>query len=146
MFRLRYDNAQGMNRPDRAEYFYGAWQELSFHPHGIQHGGVFIDANARGPIQLPSEVSFQEPSAYLEYAFSKRFSAFADVPLRFVTFRGLQEDTSGVRDETEPGQISPILVLVERINFSLSRERKTMVSRRPITPASPTSNSASSMP
>jgi len=39
-FRLRYDAANGMNRPDRAEYMYGAWQELSYHPHGVVSNGV----------------------------------------------------------------------------------------------------------
>jgi hypothetical protein len=91
MFRLRYDTAYNLNRPDRAEYIYGAWQELSFHPHGIvSHGvanGVFVDANTRGPTQSGNQVDYQEASVYFEYAFARRFSAFVDLPYRFVHFR-----------------------------------------------------------
>jgi hypothetical protein len=92
MLRMRFDSAYGLNRPDRATYFYATWKELSFHPHGINHGGVLFDPNAKGPDALPANVNYQEISSYLELALNKRFSLFADVPVRFQTFRGLQED------------------------------------------------------
>ena len=93
-FRLRYDSAFEVNRPDRATYIYGAWKELSFHPHAIRGSGrPFFDGGARGPDQLPTEVNYQEPSAYFEAATKNhRFSGFLDIPLRFVDFRHLQED------------------------------------------------------
>jgi hypothetical protein len=90
--RLRYDAGFGMNRPDRAEFFYAAWKELSFHPHAVQGGGVFFDAKARGPEIISSNLDFQEASAYGEYAFSNRFSAFADVPFRYVHWSNILED------------------------------------------------------
>ncbi len=90
--RLRYDAGFGMNRPDRAEYFYAAWGELGFHPHGVNQGGVFFDPKARGPQQLPGSLNFQDASAYMEYALNSRFSAFVEVPQRFVDFRHLFED------------------------------------------------------
>lgn len=90
--RLRYDAGFGMNRPDRAEYFYAAWQELSFHPHGVQNGGVFFDPKARGPAILASRLDYQEASAYGEYAFSNRLSAFVDTPFRYVDFDHILED------------------------------------------------------
>jgi hypothetical protein len=92
MLRLRYDFGFGVNRPDRAEYFYAAWRELSFHPHAISGKGVVYDLNARGPDQLPANLNYQEAYTYLEYALSHRFSAFLDVPIRYVNFRHLQED------------------------------------------------------
>jgi hypothetical protein len=92
-FRLRYDAGFDMNRPDRAEYFYATWRELSFHPHGITNTGkVFFDPRANGPEQLPAKIDYQEASAYGEYAVTKRFSIFVDIPVRFVDFDGNQED------------------------------------------------------
>ena len=96
MFRLRYDAGFNMNRPDRAEFFYGAWQELSFHNHGIvddgQFKGIMFDPKAKGPFQLPARLDYQEASAYMEYAPSQRFSAFVDIPVRYVDFDNLHED------------------------------------------------------
>jgi hypothetical protein len=91
-FRLRYDAGFDLNRPDRASYFYGAWSELSFHPHGINNGGVFFAANAPGPNILPGHVNYQEASAYQEVAFGNRFSVFAEGPYRFINFQDLHED------------------------------------------------------
>jgi hypothetical protein len=91
-FRLRFDSAFDDNRPDRAEYLYGAWKELGFHPHGVQGGGVFFDPKAMGPTLLPGYVNYQIPEAYFEYAFLKRFSAFVQVPYRTIQFHNLQED------------------------------------------------------
>ncbi len=93
MFRLRYDAGFGLNRPDRAEYFYASWGELAFHPHGINGGGVFFDPHAKGPTILPASLNYQEVSAYTEYAFNTRVSAFLDVPYRFLNFRHLLEDS-----------------------------------------------------
>jgi hypothetical protein len=92
-FRIRYDAAFNLNRPDRAEYFYGAWQELGFHPHGIQGNGVFFDPKAKGPDLLPTNVDYQQPTAYMEFATpNHRWSGFVEVPYRFINFRDLQED------------------------------------------------------
>ncbi len=102
LFRLRYDAGFDMNRPDRAEYFYGAWREMSFHPHGIvsdgQFKGIMFDPKARGPFQLPGRLDYQEASAYLEVARNERFSAFLDIPVRYVDFDNLLEDPSSDKD------------------------------------------------
>jgi hypothetical protein len=99
-FRLRYDSAFDVNRPDRATYIYGAWQELSFHPHAVRGTGQPIfDGGARGPEQLGTEVNYQEPSAYFEFATkNNRLSAFIHVPFRFIDFRHLQEDPEPLAD------------------------------------------------
>jgi hypothetical protein len=101
MFRLRYDNGFNLNRPDRAQFFYATWKELSFHPHGTTSGGVFFDPNARGPDVLPRRVDYQEIYPYFEYALSKQFSIFTEVPTRFVHFKGLLEDNP--ESERKPG-------------------------------------------
>jgi hypothetical protein len=92
MLRLRYDAAFDVTRPDRGEYFWAAWKELSFHPHGINNEGVLFDPRARGLTALPQSVDYQEASIYLEYAHSPRFSFFTTVPFRFVDLHNLQED------------------------------------------------------
>jgi len=99
-FRLRYDAGFDMNRPDRAEFFYAEWKELSFHPHGVQGGGVFFDPKARGPEILPGKLDFQEASSYIEWACNNRVSAFVEVPVSFVDFDNLQEDPDR---ERKPG-------------------------------------------
>jgi len=109
MFRLRYDNARDINRPDRAEYLYATWKEMSFHQHGILKNGVFqgvfFDPNAQGPVQSPGNLNMQEISGYMEYAVSNRLSGFVDVPVRFLHFRGLQEggDETPSNDQGVPG-------------------------------------------
>jgi hypothetical protein len=92
MFRLRYDAGFDMNHPDRAEFFYAAWKELSFHPHGVNGNGVIFDPKARGPEQLPGRLDFQDVSTYLELAYNNRLSAFVEIPTRFVDFDNIQED------------------------------------------------------
>jgi hypothetical protein len=92
MMRLRYDFGFGVNRPDRAEYFYAAWRELSFHPHAITGKGIIFDQNARGPEQLPANLNYQQFSTYMEFAYNHRLSAFVNVPVRYVNFRHIEED------------------------------------------------------
>jgi hypothetical protein len=92
-FRLRYDSAYDMNRPDRGEFFFASVRELSFHPHGIDGGGIYFDPRSRGPEQMPQHVNYQEASPYLEYALNRRFSLFAELPFRYLEFRGNQEDS-----------------------------------------------------
>jgi hypothetical protein len=92
MFRLRYSSEFDINRPDRAEFIWPSWRELSFHPHGINGNGTYFDPKARGPEALPGELDLQELSAYFELAFNKRFSMFVDVPERFVASRNILEE------------------------------------------------------
>lgn len=68
-FRIRYDAAWGMNRPDRAEYFYAKC-------------GCF--PGAPGPLLPERNIDFQEATAYIEIAPAQRFSVFADLPIRAI--------------------------------------------------------------
>ncbi len=47
-------------------------------------------------------MNVQEPSAYLEWAFNKRLSAFVDVPLRYLDFTRLQEDNPESEQKRNP--------------------------------------------
>jgi hypothetical protein len=69
-FRIRYDAMYDMNRPDRAEYFYGKC-------------GCF-GGNAPGPRRLERSVDAQDTTFYLELAPVQRFSVFIDVPIRAI--------------------------------------------------------------
>jgi hypothetical protein len=81
--RLRYDAAYNMNRPDRAEFFYGKC-------------GCF-GGNAPGPILPERTVDSQEPSLYVELAPTERFSAFIDVPFRMIN-PDVNNNASGIGD------------------------------------------------
>lgn len=69
--RLRFDSAADNNRPDRAEFFYPKC-------------GCFGTPDAKGPRLPERSVDYQEFTTYVEYAFSNRFSAFVEVPYRFL--------------------------------------------------------------
>jgi hypothetical protein len=105
MFRLRFDAAFDMNHPDRAEWFWPAWREMALHAHAINKHGVFqgfeFDPTAKGPVQFANRVDFEEIHPYVEVAFTNRLSAFVDVPVRFVHFRDLKEETA---NEPFPGE------------------------------------------
>ncbi len=77
-YRVRFDSAYGNNEPDRAEFFYakcGCFRNL---PPATR------DLNAAGPPKPETNVDYQEISNYFEWATSKKFSVFAEVPVRFI--------------------------------------------------------------
>jgi hypothetical protein len=82
--RFRFDAAYGDNRPDRAEFFYAKC-------------GCFRTPDSRGPPLTESKVDYQEISSYAEVAFDNRFSAFLEVPVRFMNFE-VNQDTNGLSD------------------------------------------------
>lgn len=83
VLRLRYDAAYDMNRPDRAEYFYGKC-------------GCF-GGNAPGPVLPERSVDAQEASVYLEVAPTERFSVFIDLPFRMINPE-VNDNASGIGD------------------------------------------------
>jgi hypothetical protein len=79
-FRLRYDAAYNSNRPNRAEFFYAK---------GFPGGPG---------VPLPeTRVDYQDLSAYLEMATGDRFSAFVELPVRFLNPE-INRDTAGFAD------------------------------------------------
>lgn len=87
-FRLRADAAYGDNRPDRAEFFYpkcGCFKIAG------------IDPKASGPPLTESSVDFQDISSYLEWAPTKQFSGFIEVPVRFLNPQ-VNQNVNGLGD------------------------------------------------
>ncbi len=82
-FRLRFDSAYDGNRPDRAEFFYAKC-------------GCF-GGNAKGPPLAETSVDYQDLTGYLEYAPREWFSAFVEVPWRFLN-PDINANTHGVGD------------------------------------------------
>ena len=86
--RLRYDDAYGMNRPDRAEYFYpqcGCW----FFGKGTHPFSSVAERNAVlrgfGPTNINGLIrNYQEYSTYVEFAPLPNMSAFVEVPVRYI--------------------------------------------------------------
>jgi hypothetical protein len=78
-FRLRFDAAYNNNRPDRAEFFYSKCGCFRTAPVGAG-----FDPNAAGPPRPETTVDYQDIRPYVEVAFSNRFSAFVEAPVRFI--------------------------------------------------------------
>jgi len=79
--RVRYDNAQGGDS-NRGEYLYGFYPVPTFQQVPAPGGGsVAINGSA---LPVLRRLDYQEVSMYLESAFSRRFSVFAELPFRFI--------------------------------------------------------------
>jgi hypothetical protein len=104
-FRVRWEYGFDMNRPDRAEFFYAAWRELSFHQHAIlnQPGGVFQAAQDRGMNPLVTKLNYQQTSAYLELAGGPRASITAEIPWRMLAILDRGREGNGDADQIPPG-------------------------------------------
>jgi hypothetical protein len=74
-FKLRFDAAYDINRPDRAEFFYAKCGCFAV-------GHPFV--NAPGPRLSETRVDYQDISSYVEVALDKRFSCFVEAPFRFL--------------------------------------------------------------
>ncbi len=74
-FRMRFDAAYNNPMPDRAEFFYAQCGCFN---------GVPVANFAPGPPLPETSVDYQEFIPYLERAFSTRFSAFVETPIRLI--------------------------------------------------------------
>lgn len=82
-FRLRWDHATGGDS-DRAEFLYGTYK-------GAGNDDDVIYAQVPGPTEvIVEDLDFDRLSAYFEYAFSNRLSAFVDLPVQWNEIRGVQ--------------------------------------------------------
>ncbi|HMB08120.1 MAG TPA: hypothetical protein VKP69_30865 [Isosphaeraceae bacterium] len=94
--RVRYDSAYDNNEPDRAEFFYAKCGCFG-NPMMKQELGPKFDRRALGPQHFPvvtgrpidkypgdPRVDYQEVATYLEYAPIRTFSAFIEMPARFL--------------------------------------------------------------
>jgi hypothetical protein len=85
MARIRFDSGYNNNRPDRGEFFYAKC-------------GCFRPQPGSNGVRLPEKnIDYQELSAYGEYAISQRFSAFFNIPIRFLN-PTVNQNASGLSD------------------------------------------------
>ena len=80
LFRLRFEAADGNNRPSRAEFF---WPRTG--PQGP------------GPHLAETSVNYQELQAYGEATLAENFSAFVELPVRFLEPQ-VNPDAAGLGD------------------------------------------------
>lgn len=82
--RMRFDAGFDDNFPDRAEFFYA---KCGCYRAAV--GTPIFDPNAPGPgTGIPTAINFQQLRFNLEYAPVRRFSVFADVPIRWIQPQG----------------------------------------------------------
>ncbi len=85
-FRVRFDAAFDDRFPDLAEFFYAKCSCYSNLP-----GTPIYDPNAPGPgLGVPTKVDFQQLYFLGEYAPISRFSAFVEVPFRWLQPQGFK--------------------------------------------------------
>ena len=78
--RVRFDAAYDDNRPDRAEFIYPKCGCFATLPPG----SPLRDVRAPGPPLPETRIDWQQINSYLEYAPTKCFSAFVEVPFTFL--------------------------------------------------------------
>jgi hypothetical protein len=105
LFRMRFTAATDDEFPDRAEYIYPKC-------------GCFKTPDAKGPPLPETRIDYQELTGYLEWAPWERFSAFIEVPWKFINPEQ-NSDNSGFGDLQvgfkwaflyEPGQVMSLQV------------------------------------
>ena len=104
--RIRFDADFDDAFPDRSEFFYAKCSCF----RGLQSlNPAAFDPNAPGPgLAVPKSVNFQQLFMNIEYSPQRRFSAFVEVPIRWIQDRGLKPippfsgypDGSGLSDVT----------------------------------------------
>ena len=91
--RVRLDAGFDMNRPDRAEFFYASWADLTIHEDAIKGTNRILNApHNRGPLLAPQSLNYQDVSTYLELNCNERMSVFGELPFRLVQFQGNIDD------------------------------------------------------
>ena len=84
--RIRFDAAFEDQFPDRSEFFYakcGCYRLLK--------GTPLLDPNAPGPGPgVPTAINFQQLYMNVEYSPHRRFSAFVEVPIRWLQAQGFE--------------------------------------------------------
>ena len=91
MARLRFDSGYGNNRPDRGEFFYAKC-------------GCFRPQPGSNGVPLPERnVDYQELTESIEVAVTQRFSAFVNLPQRFIN-PDLNRNAAGLGDVSFGGK------------------------------------------
>lgn len=106
MARLRFDAGYNNNRPDRGEFFYAK-------------GGRFRpQPGSNGPPRPERNVDYQELTSSVEYAISNRFSAFVNIPVRFIN-PDVNQNASGISDVSFGGKYAFVYNQSRILSFML---------------------------
>jgi hypothetical protein len=117
--RIRFDAGLGNHVPDRAEFFYAKCGCYRFIP-----GNVNFDPNAPGPGPgIVTDMNFQQFYVQGEYAVTDRFSAFAELPVRWIQPQAFVPDTGSF---TSQSGISDLRAGVKFAVLSESRQTVTV--------------------
>lgn len=95
--RIRFETGKHNRVPDRAEFFYakcGCYRDLP-----VNNPAYDPDAKGPGP-GIVNDLNFQQFYILAEYAATDRFSAFAELPIRWIQpqVTGTFGDQSGISD------------------------------------------------
>lgn len=89
--RIRFDDAFEDRFPDRSEFFYakcGCYHSI------VPPSSAAFDPNAPGPASgIPNAINFQQLYLNAEFSPHRRFSAFVEVPVRWLQPQGFQLGT-----------------------------------------------------
>jgi hypothetical protein len=121
--RLRFESGLHNRVPDRAEFFYGkcgCYRDLNINDPAY-------DPDASGPAPgIVTDLNFQQVYVHAEYAVSDRFSAFAELPIRWLQPKtpGVFGSQSGVSDLRAGVKLG----IASTEEMSLTAQVKTFVS------------------
>jgi len=106
--RIRFDAAFNDQFPDRAEFLYG---KCGCYATLLKPGDAGYDPKAPGPKPgIPNNVNFQALSFMGEYAPTRRFSVFANLPFRWLQPSGVVAPTGATQAFPNGAGISDIMV------------------------------------
>jgi hypothetical protein len=117
LFRLRFDAAYENNVPDRAEFFYAKCGCFRF----VSPRNPEFDPKAAGPGgpgQQNVHVDYQDISGYLEVAPSNRWSAFVELPVRFLN-PDVTKNEDGIADMNFGGKFALIADECQYVTFQM---------------------------
>jgi len=84
---LRYDNARNSTVGDRAEFFYaecGCYRVLGLNPEAPGPSGKVSGTPNGNSKLIETSLDYQDLRFDYEHAFSRQFSLFAELPMRFI--------------------------------------------------------------
>lgn len=102
--RIRFDRADGIDRPDRAEFIYakcGCFREVGLDPDAPGPTGALNGGDPNTTKFIVNGLEYSELVLDGEVALNEKLSLFAEIPYRRATLRfddGPSRDASGVAD------------------------------------------------
>ena len=98
--RVRFDAGGGLSTPDRAEFFYakcGCYRLAGIDPDAAGPVPPFTGTDPTNVPLIENDLDYRDLQLYGEYAFSPRFSVYADAALRSLS-PSIIPDATGIGD------------------------------------------------